>query len=81
MKKGVVYKVPCLDCDRSYIGETGRNLKRLVEHKAAMKRCDTKNGIAVHAWEQQHRVNWDEASVLAREPRYWRRVLEAIEIH
>ena len=54
----------------SYIGETGRNLKkRLVEHKAAVKRCDTKNGIAVHAWKQQHRVNWDEASVLVQEPR------------
>ena len=41
-----------------------------------------KNGIAIHAWEEQHRVNWDEASVLVQEPRYWtRRVLEAIEIH
>lgn len=61
-----------MDCNRSYIGETGRNLKkRLVEHKAAVKRGDMKNGIAVHAWEQQHRVNWDEADVLVQEPRYW----------
>ena len=37
-----------------------------MEHKAAVKRCDVKNGIAVHAWEQQHRVNWDEASVWYR---------------
>ena len=65
LKKGVVYRVPCMDCNRSYIGETGKNLKkRLVEHKAAVKRGDMKNGIAVHAWEQQHRVNWDEANVL-----------------
>jgi len=82
LKKGVVYRVPCMDCNMSYIGETGRNLKkRLVEHKAAVKRGDTKNGIAVHAWERQHRVNWDEADVLVQEPRYWRRrVLEAVEI-
>ena len=79
LKKGVV---PCMDCNRSYIGETGRNLKkRLAEHKAAVKRGDVKNGIAVHAWEHQHRVDWDEASVLTQEPRYWkRRVLEAVEI-
>ena len=58
LKKGVVYEVPCMDCNRSYIGETGRSLKkRLVEHKSAVKRYDTKNGIAVHAWEHQHRVN------------------------
>ena len=33
-----------------YIGETGRNLQeRSVEHKAAVKRGDTKNGVAIHA--------------------------------
>ena len=65
LKKRVVYEVPCMDCNRSYIGETGRSLKkRLVEHKSAVKGCDTNNDIVVHAWEHQHRVNWDEASVL-----------------
>ena len=55
--------------------------KRLVEHRAAVKRGDTKNGVAVHAWGQQHRVDWEGASVLEQEPRYWkRRVLEAIKI-
>ena len=35
------------DCDTSYIGETGRDLhKRIVEHKAAVRRKDDKNGIA-----------------------------------
>ena len=52
-----------------------------MEHKAAVRRGDTKNGIAVHAWEEQHRVNWDEASVLTQELRYWRRrIVEAVEI-
>ena len=27
MKKVVVYKVPCGECDHMYIGETGRNLE------------------------------------------------------
>ena len=57
-KKGVVYQVPCADCDSVYIGETGRTLeKRLSEHRGAVKRNDLKNGIAVHAWKTQHRVD------------------------
>ena len=82
MRKGVVYRVPCMDCDVAYIGETGRNLqRRLKEHKYAVKRGDEKNGIAVHAKTHHHQVNWDGAEVLLQEDRYWkRRVLEAIEI-
>ena len=32
--------------------------KHLSEHKAAVKKKDTKNGIAVHAYVNQHKVNW-----------------------
>ena len=47
-----------MDCSSSYIGETGRSLKEiLVEPKAAVRRGDTNNGIVVHAWEHQHRVD------------------------
>jgi len=62
-KKEVVYEVPCMDCDSKYIGETGRNLqKRLMEHKAAVRNGDRKNGIAVHLQDHDHRVNWGAAS-------------------
>ena len=80
--KEVVYEVPCKDCECSYIGETGRNLqKRLMEHKAAVRRGDRNNGIAVHAWDHDHRVDWEAARVLEQEQRYWKRqTLEAIHI-
>ena len=40
-KCGVVYHVPCLNCDNVYIGETGRKLQiRIKEHK---DECDKKN--------------------------------------
>ena len=81
-KKDVVYEVTCKDCERSYIGETGRNLKiRLTEHKAAVRRGDRKNGITVHVQNHDHCVDWESAGVVGQEPHYWRRrVLEALHI-
>ncbi len=65
-----------------YIGETRRTLdKRLKEHQYAVKRHDEKNGIAVHAWNSNHKVNWLEAKVKERVENYTRRrITEAVVI-
>ena len=82
-KKGVIYEVPCKDCPCVYIGETGKSLEKcLSEHKTTVKKNDPKNSIAVHAWANQHQVNWEAASVKQEERSYWRRrVLEVLHIH
>ena len=82
-KKGVVYQVPCAECESVYIGETGRTLeKRISEHKGAVKRHDVKNGIAVHAWTKQHKVDWQAATVKHVETNHSRRkTIEALHIH
>ena len=82
-RRDIVYQIACRDCESSYIGETGRTLKkRITEHKAAVRRGDKNNGVAVHTWEQQHHVNWEGAKVINSEQHYTkRRVLEAIWIH
>ena len=47
-----------------YIGETGTTLrKQLTKHKAAVKKCDNKNGSAVHTWKSGHQVEWVSAKV------------------
>ena len=81
-KKGVVYEVPCGECNHVYIDETGRTLrKRLTEHKVAVKKCDTKNGIAVHAWNSGHQVEWESAKVKDVVPNLaHRRIGEALHI-
>ncbi len=67
-KKGVVYSIPCMDCNSvyMYVGETGRNPeKRLKEHQYAVKRMDNKNGISVHAWKKSHtqsKLGWIKSS-------------------
>ena len=72
-----------MDCEQVYIGETGRTMqKRVTEHKTAVRKYDKNNGIAVHAWKADHRINWEAARVRARAPQYWkRRVAEALQIH
>ena len=80
LRRGVVYEVPCAGCNQVYIGETGRNLsERLKEHKYALKRCNMNNGIAAHAWNTKHPVDWNSARVRTSEQQK-RRVLEAILI-
>ena len=50
-KRDIAYQIPCRDCELSYIGETGRTLKkRITENKAAVRRGDNNNRVAVYAW-------------------------------
>ena len=55
--------------------------ERLSEHKGAVKWNDTNNGIAVHAWKTQHKVDWEAATVKSVGINYTRRrTVEAIHM-
>ena len=55
--------------------------KGQTEHKAAVKRQDQNNGIAVHTWKMNHRPDWETASVKTTVKHHWkRRILEALHI-
>jgi len=42
---------------------------------------DRTNGVAVHAWDESHRVNWTSAKIREVETHLWKRkILEAIHI-
>ena len=56
--------------------------KRITEHKAAGRRGDRNNGVAMHAWDHQHQVDTEGAKIIDSESHYMKgRVLEAIWIH
>ena len=67
-KKGVVYSIPCEDCDSVYVGQTGRTLEhRMKEHKRALCLLDDNiSAVAEHSIKQEHRINWENAKVVAR---------------
>ena len=61
-KAGVVYKIPCRQCEKVYIGETGRQLRTRVstnEHH--------KSAITDHVCQNNHIMNWEESEILEQE--------------
>ena len=92
-QKNVVYKIPCKNpCPISYIGQTGKSLKtRVKQHGEMCRRKITvskllqsgkkDNGLAYHHLKTGHEFDLENASVLAVEKNYWRRlIVEGIEI-
>jgi len=50
-----VYKLACPDCNKAYVGQTGRNfLARFNEHKAAFKTNCQNSNFAKHIIEHTH---------------------------
>jgi len=50
-----VYKLTCPDCNKTYVGQTGRmSLARFNEHKAAFKTNNNTSDYAKHLIEQTH---------------------------
>ena len=74
----VVYKIPCADCDWCYIGETGRCFEtRKKEHIRNVKTCANGSNIAKHAWSFDHRIDFDNSSVIDKGSFRIRKTLEA----
>jgi hypothetical protein len=60
-----ICSVPC-ECGRNYIGETGRPLTvRLREHRHNLQQGLLEiSKLAQHAYEEGHRVGWDDTRIL-----------------
>ena len=65
--KGVIYSIPC-ERGATYIGETGWNLHTQVkEHRWAVCKGHTNNGIAVHVMKMNHNIHWKKAQTIRTE--------------
>ena len=69
-KTGVVYKVPCSDCQATYVGQTGRTLlHRIKEHKRALTTASPMNSaLAEHAMDTGHEIKWLDATIINANP-------------
>ncbi len=58
----VIYSIPCNGCQKEYIGETGRGLKkRLEEHRKDVRHHGTSNSLVVHIGKYKHLPKWEAA--------------------
>ena len=69
-RKGVVYSVPCNECSRAYIGQTGRSLDHhIAEHRRALRNGDvTALALAEHVFTAGHKMDLSKATVIDTHP-------------
>lgn len=73
---GVVYKIPCLNCNHAYIGETGKFSRRIKDHQRDVKnKKHATNALAGHAHDTGHQIDWGNASILSKERNLTTRLL------
>ena len=79
----VIYKIPCLDCSKTYVGQTGRMLfVRCEEHKKNINLNEQyHNVVAKHRINNksdagsQHDFDWDDIKILHKESNYFKRII------
>ena len=60
---GVVYRIPCKVCNKSYLGQTGKGTElRKKQHKTNVRNGDTDSGIFLHLQDNGHPIDWDNSS-------------------
>ena len=90
-KKNTVYKIPCAECPKAYVGQsTGTLKKRNQEHANLCKKKHKKkllqstkknDGVAYHHHLTGHQIDFPNTTIIAQETSYWRRlIVEGIEI-
>ena len=67
---GGVYQIPCSECPKVYVGQSGKTLKhRLSEHRQALQKGDVvASALAEHVWSTGRQVNLSEAEVIDSHP-------------
>ena len=76
-KKNLVYSIPCMDCDKVYIGEISRMKEiRMKEHKAKIKTLSSDSKLVEHILKYKHSFDFSNTKTLAFESNWRKRVIK-----
>ena len=60
--EGCVYCITCKDCDKVYIGQTGKDLNtRIKQHQYSVRSGQLSSGIFVHVKDMGHSIDWNNS--------------------
>ena len=69
----MVYKISCNNCDASYVGQTGKQLKtRITEHRNHIRYNTFVHSVII---EHDHDFQWDKVKILDEERCYRKRLI------
>ncbi|KYN20105.1 hypothetical protein ALC57_07533 [Trachymyrmex cornetzi] len=72
----VIYKINCIDCDVSYVGQTKRHLKtRIKEHRNNIKYESKHSVVTKHITDYNHKFNWEKVKILDHETNFKKRLI------
>lgn len=82
IQDGVIYKQECENCDRVYIGETGRRaILRKREHERDVRDLNVRSAIAEHCHNFDHKIDFNKFCIIDKEKNGTRRkIKESIAI-
>jgi len=76
LKNNTVYKISCINCDATYVGQTKRQLRtRIKEHKNNIKQDQFRHSvISEHIIKYNHSFDWDNIKILDSESKFYKRI-------
>ena len=64
---GCVYKIPCKNCNKMYLGQSGKELQvRLNQHKYCVRTGNMSSALFVHINETNHCIDWKNSQEIVR---------------
>lgn len=75
-KTNIVYRINCLDCNASYVGQTKRHLHtRIKEHQSNIDNPSANLTVVSEHRLTGHEFDWNNVSILDNEPHYVKRLI------
>nr|CAI5830742.1 unnamed protein product [Callosobruchus analis] len=79
LKSNVVYKIPCKDCNKCYIGQTGRYMNtRINEHRRDVCRANSisaPTALVQHVKNENHHFDFDNTAILSSQQNLSKRLI------